>query len=313
MGLPLLVAGIGTMYSGYMSYTSNKRNARLASRWANYNAALTNQAAEWNSEAIESLGVINSSLARMGAAAEAAVIAGVSKHNAATRWMIAKHNSDLLLSEINDVWGKADLDTFILDQQVAILQGSERAGYAASNVVLDIPGDSPAQREVDIETQKQLETHVIQYNAQKAVDDIMNKAASELWLGAVEAQNILWEGAVSAGLAGLRGDLSSLGITAQAAYDSAFAVWQGKINANQIQAQGSITSASYNAQANQALVNAAFQSGSMLADAYGRKYTADVGSGNKYGSLIDTYQAGSPSGMDPGNYSLVDNPSWFTN
>jgi len=308
------------MAAGVMSWGANRRSASQQRAWANYNAALNYQAAEWNSQALSSLGAINSSLVRTGAFAEATAIRGVSAHNAAVRIAIAEHNSSLLLNEIENVWQQADLEQFLLQKEVAQIQGQERAAYAAANVMLDVPGDTPSNREADVAVQEDIQSHIIKHNAQIAADRLLNKAASSLWLGQVEAQNILWEGKIQSGLALLRGEMSAIGTQAQAAYDSAFALWQGNVNSQGIITQGELTASAYDAKANQALTNAFFNSVGSGFKAYaagkipqgGTDTLIDTGSAFQSNIPEQVYQ--SSFGPDP-TYNLPTNkfPSLITN
>jgi hypothetical protein len=278
-----MVWGMGALTIGAMiyqagtSYAANKKNARLSSEWAQYNAAVAQGVGRANAQAANDFAAINAAMVMMGAQTEAAVMTKMAEYNAGIRLQVAEYNARMIEKEIPLIWDQANLDIFNLGQEMDQIVGSNRAMYGASGVRLD--EGTPLDVEISNRTQEAMEVTIIRHNADVAAARLVDQAALSRWEGTVEAGQIMYEGRMSGALSLARGTLQAGGILAQGSYDSAMLKYNAAVNSRQITMGGRIKAADYRAAGDRALVDGFFKAVSKGAQTYAAGYTPSATTG----------------------------------
>jgi hypothetical protein len=276
------VAVGSAIYGAVSSSQANKRNARLSSEWAQYNAAVAQGVGRANAQAANDFAAINASMVMMGAQAEAAIAAKTAEYNAGIRLQVAEYNARMIEKEIPLIWDQANLDIFNLGQEMDQLVGANRAMYGASGVRLD--EGTPLDVEVSNRTQEAMEVAIIRHNADVAAARLVDQAAMSRWEGTVEAGQIMYEGRMSGALSLARGTLQAGGMLAQGSYDSAMLKYNAAVNSRRMTIGGRVKAADYRAAGDRALVDGLFNATSKGVQAYAATYrptpsTATTGAG----------------------------------
>jgi len=265
------IIAVGTaLYSAFSSYSANRRNAKLADEWAQYNAAIAAGVGRANAQAASNFANVNAAMVMMGAQAEAAMASQMAAYNAGIRLQVAEYNARMIENEIPVLWDQANLDIFNLGQEMDQLVGSNRAMYGASGVRLD--EGTPLDVEVSNRTQEAMEVAIIRHNADVSAARLVDQAAKSRWEGQVEAGQIMYEGRMSGALSLARGTMQAGGILAQGSYDSAMLKYNAAVNSRQITMGGRIKAADYRAAGDRALVDGLFHSASQGASMWAASY-----------------------------------------
>jgi len=260
------------------SYMSNKRQAANSSAMANYNAAQAQATAGYNATQLTEVADLNASNITKTANTNADSVTKVANYNASIQRAIATYNASLLDNEIARVWEDAELDTTQYTMDGLRQIGHQIAVYASSGVMLG-DGGSLDRAIVDSRSQLDMDLLIKTHNAEAAVGRILDERAKGVWQGEVAAQQLEYEGAISAFNIKNEAASKSSTILTQANYDANTVRAGGVVTANNSLLTGSQQSSAYNSASTQSLLDGAFKMGSIAYSPGGPLYkapTADV-------------------------------------
>lgn len=267
--------------SGYQSTVSGA-NANITQEWGEYNAEVAQENAAFNAAAIEELGWINNQFLQLSTEAQAVATEELGIFNASLRILAAEQNTQLLEKEAGLVWEKQGLDQFLLGQEVSKVIAASRNAYAGAGIEVNV--GAPVDLLIDQKTQAALESHVIRYNAEIAMDKLLDAAAIGEWEAEMEATSIIYSAKSSADLMRTNAEIAGIQNSIQTAFDvfiinktgdatSASVLHSASNQANQIVARG-----------NQLMINGLFNAGTSLANEWGTYETSELDS--DYDSLL---------------------------
>jgi hypothetical protein len=271
---------------GYMQGQSADANSALMQSYANYNADNALLVGQYNADALLSMSHWNANLAAAAGASNASAIMKVAQYNADVRGMVGAYNAELIRNEAGLLWQEADLRI----DQIAIegkrTQGKMRAGYAASNVIVN--ADTPMLALIDAETQNKLDQFIVRHGANIQAGKLLDKARGTEWETDIAVQQMMYQGRVNASNAAAQGNIAAAGLRARGYVDSIMMRYNSMNQAAQIRYSGQIKGYN-NDQAFQANMRSSmFQSGASMGSQYMSSRPVTT-TGSYSGSMTSTY------------------------
>jgi len=230
-------------------------NASNVYAMGQYNAAHTIAIGNYNASVIGATAVVNASLTAAGAVLGAQATTMVSMYNANLKLMMSNYNASLLEDEAELVWQAAELDVFQHRKAMEVVEGSARAAYGASGVLVDVATDTPSQALLDIETERELDVFIMRHNADIQAGKLLDAAAHTRWEGEQFAKQILFEGFTSSNLQMGQAMLGVVGELAGAGLRQNQIQWTSQMEANRIMTEAYYGAQNFKASGDQSLIN----------------------------------------------------------
>jgi hypothetical protein len=252
--IPAVISAVGTLVG---NNSSNKQNAYQRDI-NNYNTIQGYQVSMANIASSVSLAQMNAALMMGLSDQKSLVTRKTAQYNADMIRATSSYNDLLYEEELADVYESLDLDLETLHLQRARERGAIEAAQSASGVLMG--QDSPGDVIIDQMTMEAMDSFIIQRNADKKANQILNARARSAWEGEMTAEKIIWEGDVEAMSSSMStraqaaGSLIEAGITAGAnrlsskyQLDSGLLSGQNTFSSNQTQINNSFAQGMFGA------------------------------------------------------------------